>query len=298
LITNILEGTHNCKIVYVGDHCQLAPIKEPISPVYKKEIPFWELTQPMRTDNPHLLAVQQQLRQTVESGIQTGIPKFHPIKLIPGVIDHLNDDEMKYALEHIFNQQTHTSRILAYTNNRVMLYNDHIRDIRKLPPTYTVGEFLVSNNATHLGPKMLTVEEEITVLNVKATKDIFIEEDVMLKVQCMDIETSIGEIFTDVPVPIDRAYYAALVKYYAKEKNWPIYFMLKNDFPDLRQRDAATVHKSQGSTYDSVFIDLTDISTCRNPNQVARLLYVAFTRPRTRVFLYGTLSEKYGGLIR
>jgi hypothetical protein len=292
LMDTVLEGTHNSKIVYVGDHCQLSPIKEPISPIYRKNLPFWELTEPMRTDNPDLLAVQQQLRQTVETG------EFHPIKIIPGVIDWLNDADMQYALQHVFNQQTHDSRILAYTNNQVMLYNDHIREIRQLPPVYTPGEFLVSNSAVKLSARMISVEEEVTVLRASdQIEDIWIDDEVFLKVQRMDLESSIGEIFTHVPVPVDRAHYSALLKYYAKAKIWHTYFRLKNDFPDLRQRDAATVHKSQGSTYDSVFIDLGDISTCRNPNQAARLLYVAFTRPRSRIFLYGNLAERFGGLI-
>jgi ATP-dependent exoDNAse (exonuclease V) alpha subunit len=60
---------------------------------------------------------------------------------------------------------------------------------------------------------------------------------------------------------------------------------------------AKTVHKSQGSTHDDVYIDLGNISTCHNPNQAARMLYVAFSRARNRVFLFGQLAEKYGGLI-
>ncbi len=36
LFDTIQEGTHNCKIVYVGDHNQLAPVYEKISPVYRQ----------------------------------------------------------------------------------------------------------------------------------------------------------------------------------------------------------------------------------------------------------------------
>ena len=65
---------------------------------------------------------------------------------------------------------------------------------------------------------------------------------------------------------------------------------------DLRPEDASTVHKSQGSTFDTVFIDLSDLSTCRQPDMAARLLYVAFTRARNRVVLYGKLKDKFGGV--
>ena len=45
---HLMESAVNCKIIYVGDHCQLAPVGEDISPIYKDSLPFFELTQPMR----------------------------------------------------------------------------------------------------------------------------------------------------------------------------------------------------------------------------------------------------------
>jgi exodeoxyribonuclease-5 len=44
-------------------------------------------------------------------------------------------------------------------------------------------------------------------------------------------------------------------------------------------------------------VDLTNISTCTIPNQAARMLYVAFSRARTRVIMYGNLAPRFGGLI-
>ena len=37
----IQEGTMNCKIIYVGDHNQLTPVGEKLSPVYKQNTPFY-----------------------------------------------------------------------------------------------------------------------------------------------------------------------------------------------------------------------------------------------------------------
>lgn len=68
LAVHLREGLLRCKIVYVGDHCQLAPVADTISPIYKKNLPFFELTEPMRNaEQPVLLAVCNQLRQTVET---------------------------------------------------------------------------------------------------------------------------------------------------------------------------------------------------------------------------------------
>jgi GTPase SAR1 family protein len=297
-LDNLLqEATFDCKIVYVGDHCQLFPVAGD-NPIYRREMPFYELTEPMRTDNPALLAINQQLRETVQTGI------FKPIQLVPGSIDLLDDDQMQAKLIEHFSVQNYGNRILAYTNNRVVQYNDFIRQIRQLPDEYTVGENLVNNSAIQLNRYTLSVEEEVTVSHLSEnTTDIFVDTDndgnpVHLTVRAATLESRIGGTFTGIPIPVDRSHFAALLKYYGRIKNWPIYYHLKKTIPDLRMRDAATIHKAQGSTYDTVFIDLGNLSTCHQPNQVARMLYVAFSRAKTRVYLYGQLAAKYGGLTR
>lgn len=287
----ILEGTLKCKIVYVGDHCQLAPVTETLSPIYRDRLPFFELTEPMRTNNAALQAVNFQLRSTVETG------QFQPIQIVPGVIDHLSDEQMEYEIGLQFAQQTHDKRILAYRNDRVIQYNEHIRAVRQLPENFVQGEFLVNNNAIRQASQMMRVEEEVEIESQSAETELAeINDDAELEFRRTTLKSRSGDYYSNVMVPVDRDHFLKLIKFYQKQKNWNRYFFLKNNFPDLRQRDAATVHKAQGSTYDTVFIDLGDLSTCHNPNVVARLLYVAFSRARQRVVLYGTLAEKYGGL--
>ena len=294
LRTLALEGTHASKIVYVGDHCQLAPVMEPISPIYRDPLPFFELTEQMRTNNPDLQAINDQLRETVKTGV------FKPIRLVPGSIDLMDDEDLQTGLKIFFTNQTQDHRILAYTNNRVMQYNDHIRTIRNLPDHYTVGEFLVNNSAIRLGSSMMSVEEEVTITRIEPNTEKHLideDEDIWLEVYRCDLQSRVGGLWTGIPLPVNRPYFAELIKYFTRKKKWHSMYHLKNNYPDLRQRDAATVHKAQGSTYDSVFIDLGNISTCHQPDQVARMLYVAFSRARHRVFLYGQLAPKYGGII-
>lgn len=288
----LLEGTHKCKIIYVGDHCQLAPIKEPISPIYRDNLKFNELTEPMRNaDQPALMNLCNQLRHTVET------KEFYPIELVPGVIDLLEDEEMEAEIYKEFHQQTTTSRILAYTNRRVIDLNNYIRGIRNLGPSYDLGEIVINNSAIRMKNGMCSVEEQVKIIRqAPDTEMIDIHGDIQLEVRYSDLETSLGEIYAGVPVPEDREHFLALIKWFQKQKNWNRYFHLKNTYPDLRPRDAATVHKAQGSTYETVFIDLGNISTCHNPDQVARMLYVAVSRAKTRVIFFGELAKKYGGI--
>lgn len=289
----ILEGTFNCKIIYVGDHCQLGPVMEVISPIHTAGFRTYVLTKAVRNaEQPALMNLCQQLRQTVETGV------FQPIQIVPGVIDLLDGSDMEKEIEKHFLNMEINSRILAYSNARVIEYNDHVRSLRMLPDDYTVGEVLVSNSAIRFGENRISVEEEITIHAIHPTvKTVELGQNIRFDVFEADILAS-GRLIHNVKIPMDRKYFTNLVKYFAQMKNWNIYFELKNTYPDFRQRDAQTIHKSQGSTYEVTFIDAENLSSCKNPIVAARLLYVAVSRSRNQVVFYGSLAEKYGGFIQ
>lgn len=291
----ILEGSHKCKIVYVGDHCQLPPVKEKISKIYAKGIPFFELTEPMRTNIPELHALNNQMRQTVETGV------FGGIQLVPGIIDLLDSDQFQAEIQQNFALDDHTNRIIGYTNNRVVNYNTYIREVRGLPEAFQKGEWLIINNALRVKTGMFSVEQELKIFDMDPTSTMMeVDEDdptVLLEVHMCTMEDKFGELHPGIPVPVDRAHYTSLTKYFASSRNWNRYFFMKNTFPDLRQKDACTAYKAQGSTCDTVYIDLGDISTCRDAGQAACLLYVGISRARHRVAFYGELVGKFGFLI-
>ena len=74
---------------------------------------------------------------------------------------------------------------------------------------------------------------------------------------------------------------------------WVEFFTFKDaTFADLRPIHAATVHRSQGSTYQTAFVDLTDIGRNTRRDVLLRLLYVALTRARGDVVVTGELPER------
>ena len=289
----INEGTLNCKIIYVGDHCQLGPVMENISPIHTAGLRTYVLTKSERNKGqPALMALCNQLRETVETGV------FRPIKIVPGIIDLLDGPSMEKEIESRFLDMDIDSRILAYSNARVIDYNDHVRHLRALPNEYTTGEVLISNSAIRFGENRISVEEEITIAHIHTNTDtVDLDQQIQFDVFKADIVAS-GRLIRDVKIPKDRKYFTDLVKYFARLKNWSAYFDLKNNYPDFRQRDAQTVHKSQGSTYKTTFIDAENLSTCNNPIVAARLLYVGVSRSSERVVFYGNLAEKYGGFVK
>lgn len=289
----LLEGTDNtCKIVYVGDHCQMAPVFESISPIYKdRSTNFVELIEPVRNaDQPALMNLCSQLRDTVKTGI------FKPIVSVKGVIDYIDDTELQNILDTQFIDEHVDGRVLCFTNYRVHEYNDYIRDIRGYGADFTEGEVLISNSAyLHNNKPSLSVEQEVEVFSVEG--DPYMKtistDNTKMEVYKLQLNNINGII---VEIPKDKQHYNELLKYYKGRKDWSVFYHLKNNYPDLRQKDAATVYKAQGSTYDFVILDLTNIGTCRKPDQVARMLYVGASRPKTRIYLYGQLPERYRGV--
>jgi hypothetical protein len=80
----------------------------------------------------------------------------------------------------------------------------------------------------------------------------------------------------------DYAYFARTANYHQKFEWWDKYFKLRDFFSDVQYVFASTIHKLQGSTYETVYFDLSSLLNNRNlsKNFIFRLVYVAITRAK------------------
>lgn len=293
----IQKRTHNCKIVYVGDKYQLAPVGESISCVFKRNIPTIELTEPVRNAGQQaLLDLCEQLKETVRTG------EFKPIKLVPGVIDWLDPRTMEVEVTEAFKVPDTSKRFLAYSNNAVIGYNSYILGLRSNTP-FNPGDWYNVN--THImlpdangNTKSLPVEYEVKITSREDKLTYTFSEG---NFSCTidgyaitfhapfkgDFKSVVAEDYRDIK---------EILKRLSRTQQWDAYFKLKDSIIDIRPRDCCTVHKAQGSTLDTVYIDLSDISRCNFINMVSRLLYVAVSRAKSRVVFCGKLKETYGGI--
>ena len=71
-------------------------------------------------------------------------------------------------------------------------------------------------------------------------------------------------------------------------RKWQKYFGLKNSFANIQYHFATTIHKSQGSTYDTIYIDLNSLiyNTHIDDEFKYRLIYVAITRARNNIKIF------------
>jgi exodeoxyribonuclease-5 len=71
----------------------------------------------------------------------------------------------------------------------------------------------------------------------------------------------------------------------ANGKLWKKFWDHKDLFHDVKYAYALTAHRSQGSTYENVWVDFQDILLNRNRKEAFQCLYVACSRPTTRLYL-------------
>ena len=277
----------SCKIVYLGDHCQMAPVQEAISPIYRGASRMVTLSRPMRNaGQPALVALCRQLRRTVETMV------FRPITPVPGVIDRLAPHEAQRFIDTTFRVEGADARILAYTNARVQEYNRHIRELRGHPELFTPGERVINNAAIGVGTRMLRVEEEFEIGHVDPAIERVILPGAVMEAYALELVPPAGGGSCRVRVPVDPEHFKALVRHYARIRDWSTVFHLQETYPDLRPKDAATVYKAQGATCGTVFLDLADLGRCTRTDQLARMLYVGASRATTRLLLFGELPER------
>lgn len=291
----ILDTFQDSKIVFVGDHAQMAPIDESLSPIYEKvaEENFVVLTEPVRNaGQPALVSLCNQLRDTVETGV------FRPIEPSPGAIEYLDNQSMPDMLERVFaNNLDPSARILCYTNSRVKDFNAFIREVRGLPSQFRPGDHVVVADNYQSGRISLSVERELTVMEVSdQVREIGYEhltpDQAPLYVRNIEVVKG-GSLSLSIPIPQDEGRHNSVLSCLRQARNWHDYFALKRSAADLRDKAACTVYKSQGSTYGQVFVDIGNIGTSYNSEQVARMLFVAASRARSTVYLFGSLPGRY-----
>lgn len=286
------ESTLNCKTLYVGDTYQLPPVFESNSPVFSQGYLTVDLnTQHRQANISDLEALAIQFRNSVDTKV------FQPIKTNNTNIIHLNGEDFQNQIIQNFSNSTNhkDNKILVYTNNKAVQYNKFVKSLKSNSLDPYVGELLISNGVIKRDEKTIISNNQLVRIKEMSPG----EFSKIAGWYCtIEILGGLGNVIAcvfNVFVPQDFEEVQAYMKHYATNKDWNNHFMLKNRVADFRQIHASTIHKAQGDTFKNTFINLNDIGKCNDPNLVARMLYVAFTRATDNIYIYGELPKKYGG---
>lgn len=261
------------KIIWVGDDAQLPPVSSGNFSVFKLEMPTANLKQVMRSiEAPTITELSTALRAAVFSGTNITISERPPhICRVTGPQAH------ELVTELVKREKWHNCILLSYTNARTASAVKVIRGAAHKPASLIPGDVVIVNSAFRYSPtpgvqEWIPTDSMVEILKVSP---------VPAAPHLIIAHTDIGDLLTYK----DNSRLQADIAKAAAAKDWNEYFKLRETFIDLRHAEALTIHKSQGSTFDTVFVDLPSLYTCRNPNERRRLLYVACSRAKNKLYL-------------
>ena len=288
------------KFVFIGDEYQLPPVNEPVCGVFTMPRNVVKLKEIQRqaAENP-IIQLSMEYRACLEDH-EKPWPTIVPDD--KHIFTYSLQEKAKYfaAIKQAVNDSTGYSdyRVLAWSNNRVNEYNQWIRKFKGYPDNLIEDEVVITNKPFVVGERIVAPTDSLLrITRIEPAEENGIE-GYYVRVRLLHSNPSWD---TEPPgmafMPKSWSEANTLMKQYAADAkethNWEPYFYIKNAWADLRPIYASTVHKSQGSTYGEVFVDLTNISKNTKWKEVARLVYVAITRTNNKVHLLGELSDRY-----
>jgi exodeoxyribonuclease-5 len=344
LMTRIIsEGG---KVVFMGDHAQLPPVKDPKAPiksvVFDKTLESSTLTELMRQakDSPIINFTNKLIKlvMLVEGNLLAGkslvvVKNRVQGEVTDGTLHHkfdydknegviVTDEDFEYILPSFiddykqnptttkyihFNNHTHANTTGKTASIRKQLYGD-----RALTEEFIAGEPLVLN-APYMEDALsddglLDNGEEFTVVSSRISK-----EHVVYKVgknavrSGSPIEMHIIEATNTIngdthtfrkPVGGVKNREAILnaEKVYHPGKPGRAYQLLTSLAFNLGHGYVINTHKSQGSTYDNVYMDLGNIAgqSYSQGNDIIKSAYVAASRPRKKLVI---IDSRKGAVI-
>jgi len=285
VIRTRVKNFTDCKVIFIGDSYQLPPVMEDMCPVFDAGPNTFTLNEIQRqVAGSPIIQLSAKYRDALDDHTlnwpvvqTTGNGIIH----YTNKMDFFKEIENRYTKPHDSNDY----KVLAWSNARVRDYNDWIRALQGRKNQFEIGETIVTNKPLFSGRNIMAPTDSFhEIANVTPEK---IDN---IPGYWLEIEGITGCKFFQ---PANWRQADKLAKMFATDKNWQSYFDIKERWADLRPVHASTVHKSQGSTYREVFIDLNNIGKCTRWRDVARLVYVAVTRASDTVHIFGKLGSNY-----
>lgn len=308
------------KILFLSDQKQLNPVKQQQnSKVYTLEDSF-ELTKIYRQSSESaLIPILQELREHEIPNLVSSEGERGSLVIEPEMKEFLNKavSEIKIAIDT--KNVLHT-KITAYTNKRVGLYNQAVRKILwNSDEEYLLGEILTAyengecesseyyNSMDYIinqNPKK-TVKELPHFCEMEGWKlslyDPYKKSEFTVFILSRDNSEKDFELLSGT---IERIRLQAIEAKQRKLKSsyiyWRKYYDLINSFATpidlyydgrlIRKKSfdygyASSVHKLQGSSLDCIFVDMRNIRTCKDDLVRRQLQYVALSRTRKDAYV-------------
>jgi AAA domain/UvrD-like helicase C-terminal domain len=295
------------KILYLGDPAQLPPVGEDFSMVTKLDCPRYQLTDVVRYSGD-LAKVAHSWRVDVPIDIGGGI-KFGLKKISSPIPLATTDDRTihsiskpKWILEYCEDVKNGVdSKLLTFTNKAADKWNSFIRDeIWDEKKPYNIGDKLICKKplfrhslTTNRLELALNNSTELTVVGEASltAHAIHTSSYGYYRVPCKTednfpfdclILTEESKLLQQLTLDSIKNEAVACKINSRRGGLWGRWHQLTKTFDDVSFAYALTTHKAQGSTYDSIYLDVPDLLKCRDKN---RIVYTALTRSK-QAYIY------------
>ncbi len=311
LVEYVYSGD-NCSMILVGDTAQLLPIGQSSSPALNKmvmegyglEVMEYQLTQVIRqAGESGILFNATKIRQAIETEPFTPIklnPNFDDVKVVSGenLVEELESSYGKVGEENTI--------ILTYSNKRAVLYNRGVRgQVMMKEEELTTGDYLIITKNNYYWSKpydnldFIANGDIAEIMRVVKHYELYGARfaDLTLRLIDYDIEITarilIDSLYTETPSAqntLNERLLNTIAEDYADITNKKQFWqeMQKNEFYNALQVKfayAITGHKSQGGSWDHVYIDQGYLTEEMITREYYQWLYTAITRAREKVFL-------------
>ena len=287
----VRDAASHCGLLLVGDPAQLPPVGEDASPVWTEVQSQFRLTRIMRqADDSRILPLTGLIRDRLESG---GVVRLGDLEGLQGsdvrVMAASIDDVGQWV-----QRSEGRARLLSHTNARV--------DRGNAVAHYSAGRSRIgTGDAVFFGAPLMGVDGEgrqrVAIAN--GTEAIVTDEGGEDQIAGVAVRWLRVDCYgSPIAVPLDpeghRRRLAILADrvrraWKAKDPDHPELLRTlsawQDSIADVRLAYAMTIHRSQGSTYDTVYLDWRSIRWS-DPAYACRLLYVAATRPARRLCVF------------
>lgn len=302
----LLEDAEDVPVIFVGDDRQLAPIStnKLCSAFYRCDYNF-RLNKVMRHDGA-ILNLATEIRQ-----LDSGRPRYTPAKTSESeVIVYKSQQHWLDSAFEIFNTEESMdnadyARLLCWTNKQVLKHNDLIHMVRfgADADEYQDGMALITHSNVENPDGGRPLYPSAYDLNVEEAEKTFkwVAElnDQSHFWPCWKLWVRAAEdidpkVVFAIPKELKSKWaksqrqIAAMAKEFPpnspeRRDHWRLWFYRRRQFASLQPAASLTVHKSQGSTFQHVFL-CNDIDN--SGKLLNRLAYVAATRPSLSLHVF------------
>lgn len=312
----------NTKIIYLGDRTQLPPIGEVVSDVFTKledTNNYAKLDKPMRfgEGDPIFKITNDLFAKNANNHFLGKEVTYNPL-------DEINKDDIVSDKEVVLfrkksaailnsiiesfkkaraNNDLKEVVVIADTNAKVSDLNVSIRKelYGENAPTYVKGELIVFKEPLVSGNETIVPNNTKAIINSISEKTVSGVNSYVLGVTLFTIDTN-GNTNTHrevVLVPKDKNEFRDILNRRADQAKltgtWPAFYKFKESFAGIDYAYAMTVHKVQGSTYKTVYVDVDNVYRQGNPRtalEINQMMRTATSRPTTNLILMSNQYDK------